>query len=76
MKPQMKNKILMSTMNRLLYYLCIVLMVAGISLWVLTVLQAFFGVEIFDEPPGILGVAFATIGGLMFAGFRYNRQES
>jgi len=61
-------------MNRALYYLCLVLLVVGVGLLIAAAAQEFGGVAILDDPPWIVGVALATIGGLMSAGYRWKQQ--
>jgi len=51
-------------MNRPPYYLSLLLLVVGIVLLVAAVVQDFGDVAIFDEPPWMVGVGLATIGGL------------
>ena len=63
-------------MSRPLYYLCLALLVVGIGLLLAAAAQDLGGVAIFDDPPWITGVALATIGGLMVAGFKQKERAS
>ena len=60
-------------MNRALGLLCPVLLAVGLGLLVAAAAQDVAGVEVFDDPPWVVGVALATIGGLMTAAFRRRR---
>ena len=65
---------LQTSMNRSLYYLCLLLFVIGIGLLTAAAGHEVGGVEIFDDPPWILGVALTTIGGLIDAAYRQKQR--
>ena len=63
-------------MQRTLYYLSISLFVVGVGLLVAAFLQAFTSIAIFDDAPWLVGVALATIGGLMASGYRQKSRSN